>query len=198
MSNVVDINGVIKRELTSKFTQYKLDQWESSMRKSGEDITVLELTGIGELIQAIAGGTAAGALGIDPKIVRILSTNRMITLIMLGNASYDREKATAKLESYLEVEDNSILSAWLDLIIELDMDLKLFRSFGLDVKSVKSMFRKAKKGMSSMIMNSKAFEGITDDEDETQETHETQSAETVDNVENNKATPNTEGNYFGI
>lgn len=198
MSNVIDINSVAKRELTSKFTQYKLDQWESSMRKSGEDITVLELTGIGELIQAIAGGTAAGALGIDPRIVRILSTNRMVTLIMLGNASYDREKAIAKLESYLEGEDNSILSAWLDLIIELDMDLKLFKSFGLDVKSVKSMFRKAKKGMSSMIMNSKAFEGITDDEEETQETQTAETVSTVDEVANNEVAPNTETSAFGI
>ena len=187
MGNVIDINTATKRELTSKFTQYKMDKYECAMRKAGDDTTVLELTGIGELLQAIIGGTSAGALGIDTRIVRILSTHRMITLIELGNASYSREEATQKLEKYLEEDDHSILTAYFDLLIEIDMDLKIFRTFGLDVKQVKGMFKKAKNSMGRMIMNSKAFSEGDETESQSAETDET-----VNDGENNAEVTETE------
>lgn len=67
---------------------------------------------------------------------------RIADIIKLGNPNMNSdEEAYAKLDEYLEdSEDNSIITAFFDLIEALDRDLKILKSCGLKVEDIKSQF----------------------------------------------------------
>lgn len=106
------------RVLTTKFSTYKLGQYEKRTNKG-----VMDLLDIGNL-----------------------EVSKLAEIIKLGNTfpkgCNEDEEAYNKLDAYLAMsEDNSIISAFFDLIDELDKDLKIMKSCGLKVSDIKEQFK---------------------------------------------------------
>ena len=75
-----------------------------------------------------------------------LEVSKIAEIIKLGNqfskGCDEDEEAYKKLDDYLAMdEDNSIISAFFDLIDDLDKDLKIMRSCGLKVSDIKEQFK---------------------------------------------------------
>lgn len=70
--------------------------------------------------------------------------NRIVNLIKLGNASnkniQDEEDYYKILDEYLKEEDHSLISAYFDLLDDLDKDIKILKSCGVKVEDLKSEF----------------------------------------------------------
>ena len=106
------------RVLTTKFITYKLGKYEKATGKG-----VMDLLDIGNL-----------------------EVSKIAEIIKLGNqfpkGCDEDEEAYKKLDDYLAMdEDNSIISAFFDLIDDLDKDLKIMRSCGLKVSDIKEQFK---------------------------------------------------------
>lgn len=103
------------RLLTTKFGTYKLGKFEKQTGKG-----VMDLLDIGNL-----------------------EVNKIAQIILLGNpAMKEEEEAYQRLDEYLSSdEDNSVISAFFDLIEELDRDLKILKSCGLKVSDIKEQFK---------------------------------------------------------
>lgn len=106
------------RVLTTKFGTYKLGKYEKATGKG-----VMDLLDIGNL-----------------------EVSKIAEIIKLGNTfpkgADEDEEAYNKLDAYLTMsEDNSIISAFFDLIDELDKDLKIMKSCGLKVSDIKEQFK---------------------------------------------------------
>lgn len=106
------------RVLTTKFSTYKLGKYEKATGKG-----VMDLLDIGNL-----------------------EVSKIAEIIKLGNqfpkGCDEDEEAYKKLDDYLAMdEDNSIISAFFDLIDDLDKDLKIMRSCGLKVSDIKKQFK---------------------------------------------------------
>lgn len=82
-----------------------------------------------------------------------MEVNKIANIIKLGNAfgpGVDEDEEAYKiLDDYLAADpDNSIITAFFDLIDEMDKDLKILRSCGLSVEDIKKEFmEKAKQGI---------------------------------------------------
>lgn len=103
------------RKLTTKFGTYKLGKYEKATGKG-----VMDLLDIGNL-----------------------EVNKIANIILLGNPGMkDEEEAYQRLDEYLSSdEDNSIISAFFDLIDEMDKDLKLLKSCGIKASDIKEQFK---------------------------------------------------------
>lgn len=106
------------RVLTTKFSTYKLGKYEKATGKG-----VMDLLDIGNL-----------------------EVSKIAEIIKLGNTfpkgCDEDEEAYKKLDDYLAMdEDNSIISAFFDLIDDLDKDLKIMKSCGLKVSDIKEQFK---------------------------------------------------------
>lgn len=103
------------RQLTTKFGTYKLGQFE---KKTGKG--VMDLLDIGNL-----------------------EVSKIAQIIELGNPQMkSEEEAYQRLDEYLSSdEEHSIISAFFDLIDELDKDLKIMKSCGLNVADIKEQFK---------------------------------------------------------
>lgn len=103
------------RQLTTKFGTFKLGQYE---KKTGKG--VMDLLDIGNL-----------------------EVSKIANIIYLGNPQMkDEEEAYQRLDEYLSSDDeHSIISAFFDLIDELDKDLKIMKSCGLNVQDIKDQFK---------------------------------------------------------
>ena len=106
------------RVLTTKFGTYKLGKYEKATGKG-----VMDLLDIGNL-----------------------EVSKIAEIIKLGNTfpkgADEDEEAYNKLDAYLAMsEENSIISAFFDLIDELDKDLKIMKSCGLKVSDIKAQFK---------------------------------------------------------
>jgi hypothetical protein len=105
------------RVLTTKFSTYKLGKFEKATGKS-----VMDLLDIGNI-----------------------EVSKIAQIIKLGNTfpkgCDEDEEAYKKLDDYLAMdESHSIISAFFDLIDELDKDLKIMKSCGLKVDDIKKQF----------------------------------------------------------
>lgn len=106
------------RVLTTRFSTYKLGKYEKATGKG-----VMDLLDIGNL-----------------------EVSKIANIIKLGNTfpkgCNEDEEAYKKLDDYLAMdENNSLISAFFDLIDELDRDLKILRSCGLKVSDIKEQFK---------------------------------------------------------
>lgn len=104
--------------LAKKFGTYKIGQYEKRTGKG-----VMDLLDIGNL-----------------------EVSKIAEIIKLGNdfpkGTDADEMAYEKLDNYLEAsEDNSVITAFFDLIEDLDRDLKIMRSCGLKVSDIKKQFK---------------------------------------------------------
>lgn len=108
------------RKLTKKFTSYTLGQYE---KKTGKG--VMDLLDVGNL-----------------------EINKIANLIRLGNSDFkDDEEAYARLDEYLASdEENSLITAFFDLLDEMDRDLKIMKSCGVKVASIKEQFKREVEG----------------------------------------------------
>ena len=105
------------RVLTTKFSTYKLGKYEKATGKG-----VMDILDIGNI-----------------------EVSKLAEIIKLGNTfpkgCNEDEEAYKKLDEYLAMdENNSIISAFFDLIDDLDKDLKIMKSCGLKVEDIKSQF----------------------------------------------------------
>ena len=105
------------RVLTTKFSTYKLGKYEKATGKG-----VMDLLDIGNI-----------------------EVSKLAEIIKLGNTfpkgCNEDEEAYKILDNYLAMdENNSIISAFFDLIDDLDKDLKIMKSCGLKVEDIKSQF----------------------------------------------------------
>lgn len=106
------------RVLTTRFSTYKLGKYEKATGKG-----VMDLLDIGNL-----------------------EVSKLAEIIRLGNTfpqgCDEYEESYKKLDDYLAMdENNSLISALFDLIDDLDKDLKIMKSCGLNVKDLKDQFK---------------------------------------------------------
>lgn len=106
------------RVLTTRFSTYKLGKYEKATGKG-----VMDLLDIGNI-----------------------EVSKLANIIKLGNTfpkgCDEDEEAYKKLDDYLAMdENNSLISAFFDLIDELDKDLKIMKSCGLKVSDIKEQFK---------------------------------------------------------
>lgn len=68
--------------------------------------------------------------------------NRILSIIKLGNPDFKTDEDAAKaLDDYLAAdEDHSLITAFFDLLAELDSDIKVFKFSGVDVKQLYNDF----------------------------------------------------------
>ena len=104
--------------MTANFSTYKLVKYEKATGKG-----VMDLLDIGNL-----------------------EVNKIAEIIKLGNTFTkgcdEDEEAYKKLDDYLAMdEEHSIISAFFDLIDDLDKDLKIMKSCGLKVSDIKEQFK---------------------------------------------------------
>ena len=102
-----------RSSLTKRFFTYTVGQYE---KKTGK--TILDALDIGNL-----------------------EITKIIEIIKLGNKDISDEDAYALLDDYLrENEDNSIITAFLDLVGDIDTDLKILKSCGIKIDDIKKQF----------------------------------------------------------
>lgn len=83
---------------------------------------------------------------VDALDIGNLEVNKLARLIKLGNHNMTEEQAYEKLDDYLYAdENNSLISAFLDLVEELDRDLRILKTCGVSVADLKErMFKSIK------------------------------------------------------
>ena len=103
--------------------------------------------------------------GINDLMVKVstMSIQSMIDVIVLGNNNIDREEAANILDNYLADEDNTLATAMLDLIEELEKDTKILKMAGVNIKefrkSIEEEIKEQSKGiMENIIHKEKAVE----------------------------------------
>ena len=119
------------RVLTTRFFTSKIARYEKQTGKG-----VMDLLDIGNMeVNKIAN------------IIRL--GNTFPKFDNEGNETDEYEEAYKKLDEYLVADpNNSIITAFFDLIDELDTDLKILKSCGLSVEDIKKEFmEKAKQGI---------------------------------------------------
>ena len=119
------------RVLTTRFFTSKIARYEKQTGKG-----VMDLLDIGNMeVNKIAN------------IIRL--GNTFPKFDDEGNETDEYEEAYKKLDEYLAADpNNSIITAFFDLIDELDTDLKILKSCGLSVEDIKKEFmEKAKQGI---------------------------------------------------
>ena len=98
----------MNRVLTSKFGSYRIGQYEKKTGKS-----ILDLISMGNF-----------------------EVNKLALLVKLGSPEIsmdDNEKAYEKIDNYLQAsENNSLITAFIDVINELNMDMKILGNVKLD------------------------------------------------------------------
>lgn len=103
-----------RSSLTKRFFSYPIAKYEKATGKS-----ILDLLDIGNI-----------------------EFNRIIEIIKIGNNGIDEEEAAKILDDYLvEDDDHSIIGAFLDLIDDLDRDVKLLKTCGIKVSELKEQFK---------------------------------------------------------
>jgi hypothetical protein len=124
------------RKLTKYFGTYSIAKYEKATGKG-----VMDLLDIGNF-----------------------EVNKLANIIMLGNKDFkSEEEAYDRLDEYLKSdEDNSLITAYFDLIDELDKDIKLMKSCGIKVDELKAEF----KNMANQ-MGDKFKENMTELKDKT-------------------------------
>lgn len=102
------------RKLTKRFTQYNIAKYEKASGKS-----IMDVVNIGNF-----------------------EVNRILSIIKLGNPDFKTDEDAAKaLDDYLAAdEDHSLITAFFDLLAELDSDIKVFKFSGVDVKQLYNDF----------------------------------------------------------
>ena len=112
------------RVLTTKFSTYKLGKYEKATGKG-----VMDLLDIGNLEVN--------------KLARIIKLGNTFPKVDdKGNTIDEDEEAYKILDNYLSSdEEHSIISAFFDLIDEMDKDLKIMKSCGLKVSDIKEQFK---------------------------------------------------------
>lgn len=102
------------RKLTKRFTQNNIAKFERSTGKS-----IMDVVNIGNF-----------------------EVNRILSLVRLGNPDFKTDEDAAKaLDDYLAGdEDHSLITAFFDLLAELDADIKVFKSSGVDVRKLYNDF----------------------------------------------------------
>lgn len=103
------------RKLTKYFGTYSIAKYEKATGKG-----VMDLLDIGNF-----------------------EVNKLANIIMLGNKDFKtEEEAYDRLDEYLKSdEDNSLITAYFDLIDELDKDIKLMKSCGIKIDELKAEFK---------------------------------------------------------
>ena len=98
----------MNRVLTSRFGSYRIGQYEKKTGKS-----ILDLISMGNF-----------------------EVNKLALLVKLGSPEIsmdDDEKAYEKIDNYLQAsENNSLITAFIDVINELNMDMKILGNVKLD------------------------------------------------------------------
>lgn len=124
------------RKLTKYFGTYSIAKYEKATGKG-----VMDLLDIGNF-----------------------EVNKLANIIMLGNKDFKtEEEAYDRLDEYLKSdEDNSLITAYFDLIDELDKDIKLMKSCGIKIDELKAEF----KNMANQ-MGDKFKENMTELKDKT-------------------------------
>ena len=121
----------MSRKLTTRFFTSKIARYEKQTGKG-----VMDLLDIGDMeVNKIAN------------IIRLGNTFPKVD--SEGKEIDEYEEAYKKLDEYLAADpNNSIITAFFDLIDELDTDLKILKSCGLSVEDIKKEFmEKAKQGI---------------------------------------------------
>lgn len=121
----------MSRKLTTRFFTSRIARYEKQTGKG-----VMDLLDIGNMeVNKIAN------------IIRL--GNTFPKFDNEGNETDEYEESYKKLDEYLAADpDNSIITAFFDLIDELDADLKILKSCGLSVEDIKKEFmEKAKQGI---------------------------------------------------
>ena len=119
------------RQLTTRFFTSKIARYEKQTGKG-----VMDLLDIGNMeVNKIAN------------IIRLGNTFPKVD--SEGKEIDEYEESYKKLDEYLAADpNNSIITAFFDLINELDTDLKILKSCGLSVEDIKKEFmEKAKQGI---------------------------------------------------
>ena len=139
------------RQLTTRFFTSKIARYEKQTGKG-----VMDLLDIGNMeVNKIAN------------IIRLGNTFPKVD--SEGKEIDEYEEAYKKLDEYLAADpNNSIITAFFDLIDELDTDLKILKSCGLSVEDIKKEFmEKAKQGIEfSELETVKKSHEILDNENE--------------------------------
>lgn len=148
----------MSRKLTTRFFTSKIARYEKQTGKG-----VMDLLDIGNMEVN--------------KIARIIILgNTFPKFDNEGNETDEYEEAYKKLDEYLAADpNNSIITAFFDLIDELDTDLKILKSCGLSVEDIKKEFmEKAKQGIdfSELGTVKKYQESIDNKLEETIETYD--------------------------
>lgn len=106
----------MRSSLTLHFGTYAIAKYEKATNKS-----VMDLLDIGNF-----------------------EVNKIVNLIKLGNASNKQiqndEDYYRILDEYLKDEDHSLISAYFDLLDDLDKDIKILKSCGVKVEELKKEF----------------------------------------------------------
>ena len=119
------------RQLTTRFFTSKIARYEKQTGKG-----VMDLLDIGNMeVNKIAN------------IIRLGNTFPKVD--SEGKEIDEYEESYKKLDEYLAADpNNSIITAFFDLIDELDTDLKILKSCGLSIEDIKKEFmEKAKQGI---------------------------------------------------
>lgn len=113
------------RKLTKYFGTYSLAKYEKATGKG-----VMDLLDIGNF-----------------------EINKIANLIMLGNKDFKSEdEAYERLDEYLKADEgNSLISAYFDLIDELDRDIKIMKSCGIKIDDLKAEFNDMAKDMGTKL-----------------------------------------------
>ena len=121
----------MNRVLTKKFMSFTVAKWERQHKKG-----VMDLLDVGEF-----------------------ELNKIANIIVLGNTRGKNEteedvyeRAYEKIDSFLEVEDNSIIDLFMQLMREFDMDFKIFKAMGM---SVDDLEEELKSGVKNRVDNVK-------------------------------------------
>lgn len=128
------------RQLTKYFGTYTLAKYEKETGKG-----VMDLLDIGNF-----------------------EVNKIANIIKLGNKDFKtEEEAYDRLDEYLKSDDeHSLITAYFDLIDELDRDIKILKSCGVKIEDLKTQFKEMAAGMGKKLKDN--FKG-SDKAEETSE-----------------------------
>lgn len=123
----------MERKLTMKFTPNVLAQWE----REHDGLSILSKVATYDMLRSVGNiamnASKSGNKGLSDDSLReayavinkLVSVTTIIELIQIGNLNtIDFEAAANKLENYLDKYDDGIIGAYLQVVKELDSDMK--------------------------------------------------------------------------
>jgi len=91
-----------------------------------------------------------------------LAVNKIADLVRAGNKGMTEEQSYTKVDEYLADDENTLIDCFIDIAVELDSDIKVFKKLGLSEEKLRAQFEASSKQAADKLDDGDVFIESTD------------------------------------